>query len=225
MIIKTFRPFLPKNARLPSGLVPDLLTRFSTSEGYALCPDVLPLFSMLRQLKLQPPGHHDPHRWPWDRTLVGIITNSDDRIPGILSSFGLSVGPRRFGTVDTDTQDDSAREKEDVSFVILSYDVGASKPDRRIFDAAREMGAKLFAERGAAQRVGAEGFELLYVGDEMEKDVLAATDAGWNAVLVDRKGMFSERFGGNEGIVKVSYGDRDPAVIRDLSSLSSWRTA
>ncbi|KAJ9649643.1 hypothetical protein H2199_000421 [Coniosporium tulheliwenetii] len=227
VITKTFRPFLlAADASLPSGLVPDLLTRFSTSEGYALYPDVLPLFSQLRQLNSASPPpdqQHHQHHWRWDHTIVGIITNSDDRIPGILSSFGLSVGPRRAGTADSSTEDASANatEEEDISFVVLSYDVGASKPDRAIFDAAKQIGTELFAKVDGAD---GEGFEMLYVGDEVEKDVLAAEDAGWGALLVDREERFRERFTDGRQMVTVAEGEREFSVMNDLSALSSWRS-
>lgn len=33
---------------------------------------------------------------PFSKIVIGVITNSDDRVPDILSSFGLRVGGRRF---------------------------------------------------------------------------------------------------------------------------------
>src|SRR6185436_16098425 len=88
-------------------------------------------------------------RWPWE-TRVGIVTNSDDRVPGILESFGLRIGPGRcadpggggeaepHGGVASGEGDEDG-SGFDVDFVALSYDVGVEKPDRRIFDAAREL--------------------------------------------------------------------------------------
>lgn len=173
-------------------------------------------------MKSRTTGHPDLQRWPWDRTIVGIITNSDDRIPGILSSFGLIVSPRRAGDADLSTQnaDVDAAGEEDVSFVVLSYDVGASKPDRAIFDAAKQIGTELFAKVDGAE---AEGFEMLYVGDEVEKDALAAEDAGWGALLVDREGRSREQFTDGRQIVTGAQGERKFDVVHDLTALSSWR--
>jgi putative hydrolase of the HAD superfamily len=58
--------------------------------------------------------------------------------------------------------------------MILSEEVGAMKPDRRIFDAAVHA-ARLAGAGGAGRRV--------YVGDSYEHDVLGAQAAGWEAVL------------------------------------------
>ena len=54
---------------------------------------------------------------------------------------------------------------------VLSYEVGAAKPDRRIFDAA-------------LQRVGAGAREALMVGDSVENDG-AARNLGCSFALVD----------------------------------------
>ena len=58
--------------------------------------------------------------------------------------------------------------------VILSEEVGAMKPDRRIFDAAVEA-ARLAGAGGDGRRV--------YVGDSYAHDVVGARAAGWEAIL------------------------------------------
>ena len=84
--------FLPTtcDAGLPPQLVPDLLRRFSSGDGYELFPDVKPLFEWLAQMKT------DSNKKIWQEVLVGIISNSDDRVPNILSSLGLKVDTHRF---------------------------------------------------------------------------------------------------------------------------------
>ncbi len=58
--------------------------------------------------------------------------------------------------------------------VVLSEEVGAMKPDRRIFDAAVD----------AARLAGAgEGGRRVYVGDSYPHDVAGARAAGWEAIL------------------------------------------
>lgn len=79
--------------------------------------------------------------------------------------------------------------QQDIDFVICSYDVGFEKPDRRVFDAAKStLREILAAEKGmsSAQEVDLGDWDLVYVGDEIEKDGVGATQAGWNAVVVDR---------------------------------------
>ena len=101
----------------------------------------------------------------------------------------------------------------DIDFTVLSYDVGAEKPDGRIFAAALEMlGTLLRREKFAGSSasasssssssssdVDAEQWSKVYVGDEYEKDVIGATRAGWKAVLVEREGIEGGR-GEREGV-------------------------
>lgn len=63
--------------------------------------------------------------------------------------------------------------------VILSEEVGAMKPDRRIFEAAID----------AARLAGAgEAGRRIYVGDSYPHDVIGARRAGWEAVLYNPSG-------------------------------------
>lgn len=153
-------------------MVPDLLTRFGTKEGYNLYPDVLPFFIRLSDSA----GSRTVDEW--SSITVGIITNSDDRVPGVLESFGLLVGNLRYGDIlKHDQQKESRRtSNNDIDFVIMSYDVDCEKPDPAIFDAA----------------VIASGYQKLdkvtkiYVGDDYKKDIEGARNAGWQPVWLRR---------------------------------------
>jgi hypothetical protein len=124
-------------------------------------------------------------RWTWEKTVVGVITNSDDRVPSVLQSFGLKIGPRRVGSSGERVM--QANADDDISFVVLSYDVGVEKPNRHIFDAARQMLQETMAENSGLDRpVSIQEFRTLYVGDSLEHDYFGAKEAGWDAVLVDR---------------------------------------
>lgn len=151
--------------------MPKLLHRFWSNEGYTIFPDVQPLLQTLRQ-------HYS------DRLVVGVITNSDPRVPDVLSSLGLRVSPLRYGG---ETKGD--REGQwDVDFTVMSYDVGHEKPDRCIFEAAEKMlGEDLLSKPDAKETVHGAEWRKVYVGDEYEKDVVGAVGAGWNAVLIDRE--------------------------------------
>ena len=129
-----------------------------------LYPDVLPFFKLLRQMKAASNGDS-----AWSKPIIGVITNSDNRVPSILSDFGLKVGSRRHGN---DIQASFGAE-DDINFVMLSYDVGFEKPDSEIFDAAKQMVS------------GQERF--LHVGDDLKKDYVAAKRAGWEGILLDRE--------------------------------------
>ena len=145
--------------------------------------DIGPFFDMLRMIKLH--GRSSSSSWKWDKTVVGIITNSDDRVPSILNSFGLKVCPRRVGTRDQRRRDDATLKiDDDISFTVLSYDVGFEKPDQRIFDAAVDMLEETLADDQIALTV--DDFEKLYIGDDVEKDYEGAGAAGWNRILLRR---------------------------------------
>ncbi|PVI06097.1 hypothetical protein DM02DRAFT_715277 [Periconia macrospinosa] len=180
----TFKPFLKSSQNVPDTLISELLTRYSTKEGYNLFPDVLPLFRMLQRRRAT--QNHSDSSWKWDRTVVGIITNSDDRVPSVLESFGLKIGARRVGSPAQRTAE--ARMDDDISFVVLSYDVGNEKPDRRIFEAAEGMLKETLAEGGTdAESQSIDGYEKLYVGDSFDKDYQGAKAAGWDALLLQRE--------------------------------------
>ncbi|CAD6571889.1 MAG: hypothetical protein ASARMPRED_004902 [Alectoria sarmentosa] len=163
IIDATFLPFRSEKD-LPENLVPDLLARFSSAAGYTLYPDVLPFFKSLRQIKASSNGES-----AWSKPIVGIITNSDDRVPSILSNFGLQVGLRRYGY----EFQASVKAEDDIDFVTMSYDVGFQKPGSEIFDAAKQMVP------------GQDRF--LHVGDDLQKDYYAARRAGWEGFLLDRE--------------------------------------
>ena len=58
--------------------------------------------------------------------------------------------------------------------IFVSADVGAEKPDRRIFDCAK-------------QKMNLENAEIWFVGDSYEMDVTGAVNAGWKAVWMNRR--------------------------------------
>lgn len=171
-------------------MIEELLHRFSTKEGYAIYPDALNLFIALRIAKRSTPENAD---WPWGRTLVTVVSNSDDRIITVLESLGLSIG-----------------KGGDIENVVLSYDVGAEKPDARMFE---------WAARSAPEDV-----VKVHVGDDVEKDAVAAMQArdGWYGVLLDRERKYEEWNADQEhhGLVKL---ERDVHVITVLDSLDSLK--
>jgi REG-2-like HAD superfamily hydrolase len=213
VISKTFTPFVSSGTQLPDRLVPDLLHRFSSKEGYSLFPDTLPFFQKLRELKIS----KNRQEWPWQRTVVGVITNSDDRIPGILESFGLKVGSRRFGISHTDPAID---ESEDINFVVLSYDVGYEKPDKKIFEAAEKLVGDMIVDSEA----DLAGFDKVFVGDEPAKDAVGAIAAGWHGIYVNRSEAFWANDALDGGVVQSTDPERSGYEhIRNLGDLTNWR--
>lgn len=177
MIHNTFDAVLRNGEALPQDLAPRLLHRFSSSEGYNIEPD---LVASLRSLRTSKSRH-------FSNIAIGVITNSDDRVPDVLSSFGLRVSPLRYGMDEAEVPE----EEQDIDFHCMSYDVGYEKPDNRMFSAAESMLAKIIQSRKyqLAASDGANSRESnwtkVYVGDEHEKDVQGSVNAGWNAILLD----------------------------------------
>ena len=161
-----------RSEKLPEGLVTDLLQRFSSSEGYELFPDA----KALKDLRIPPPDID---------VSTGIITNSDDRVPDILTSLGVKVGPHRYG-LPTEGHHVQDNESYDVDFVILSYDVGHEKPDGQMFDAAKQV-ADAIVSRDQLD------IEYVHVGDEWGKDYTAAKAAGWKAIYLGGHGRPGKR--------------------------------
>ena len=177
VIRETFTPLLPPGKLLPDQLATRLLDRFSSADGYILTEPRLP--HLLRILK-----GNSPQR-VYDNIVIGVVTNSDDRVPGILSSLGVLVSPFRYGTPIN--RELPLTIPYEIDFHCMSYDVGCEKPDRRIFEAAEEMLGAMLQTRARPESDGS-GWDKLYVGDEYEKDAKAALAAGWAAALLGENG-------------------------------------
>ena len=93
---------------------------------------------------------------------LGVITNFDRRIHGVMDALDLS---RHF------------------DFLVCSEDAGASKPDPAIFAKAVEAAGLEAVDKSE---------EAVHVGDDEDKDIRGALDAGWSAMLIDRQGKAKE---------------------------------
>lgn len=60
--------------------------------------------------------------------------------------------------------------------LVLSDDIGITKPDRRLFDYALEV-------------VGGSAETTLMIGDNYDADILGARNAGWRTAFFDRRGL------------------------------------
>lgn len=186
--------------------------------------DVRPFFDFLRASK-QAPSRSNSSEWPWEKTIVGVITNSDDRVPSILESLGLKVGKRRVGQFDQ--QDPEFVHGEDISFVVLSYDVGHEKPQRQIFDAAENLLPGILAHSHSHSVMDINDFEKLYVGDDHQKDYIGALEAGWHALCIDRNHALEDHRPKDQDIVSIpgvlKSSEKPLKAIWDLGSLKSWK--
>ncbi|CAI7616354.1 unnamed protein product [Penicillium discolor] len=183
------RPETPEE-HVPDAMVEALLDRFAGAEGYALYDDVLPFFRRMRKLKSE-------HKWSFDRIVVGVISNSDDRVPAVLKSLGLTVGDMRADqdksrfeersikqdTASEHNKDHTDRNFElDIDMVITSYEAGQEKPHRLIFDVARRQALKV----SRPWLTSRTKFMSVHVGDDYKKDFEAAGDAGWESYFLIR---------------------------------------
>ncbi|PTU25204.1 hypothetical protein P175DRAFT_0401639, partial [Aspergillus ochraceoroseus IBT 24754] len=169
---------------IPDALIQDLLDRFASARGYALYADVRPFFDMVRSLKQQ------QHR----RILIGVVSNSDDRISAVLESLGVSVSLPGFEE-DRESQLSPLPKEEnpghlrlhDIDFVVTSYQAGAEKPERLIYEVA---------QRQAQCESGSE-WEWVHVGDDYRKDYLGALEAGGEAYFLPRDNTAGKAAGDN----------------------------
>ena len=132
---------------------------FTSALGSPLPPDVLsPLFASLYQHYAKPEAWivFDDVCLALDRLApkfdLCILSNFDRRLLSILEGHDLI---RPF------------------AFIIISSEVGVSKPHQRMFAAAQ-------------QRMSAAPNSSLHIGDDARNDVEGAQAAGWHAVLVQR---------------------------------------
>ncbi len=86
---------------------------------------------------------------------LGVISNSSERLVTVVRNFELD---REFDPI------------------VFTQQVGAEKPDRRVFQFALE-------------RADCSAPEAVHVGDTFEADYLGATRAGLRAIWVNRKGV------------------------------------
>ncbi|KAF7167383.1 hypothetical protein CNMCM5623_000681 [Aspergillus felis] len=188
---------------VPDALVAHLLDRFAGSEGYALFDDVGPFLEVVRAVKSGRRG-----LGPFERVLVGVISNSDDRVPAVLKALGLTVGDVRadqgvesmrlpgFEERDANRKNASTVDQvDDVDLVITSYEAGEEKPSRAIFDVARRQARRLLGDEGEA----GNDWVCVHVGDDFDKDYQAALNAGWDGYYLPR-GPIAQDTQGNKTI-------------------------
>ncbi|KAL4980382.1 hypothetical protein BDW66DRAFT_147327 [Aspergillus desertorum] len=185
-----------EGSRIPDALVQDLLERFASARGYKLYDDVEPFLKEVRAQEMK------TGQGKGRKAVIGVVSNSDDRISSVLESLGVSVRDARAGEEKTTSGADlpgfeEEREKEkttnppqnqkqrDIDFILTSYQVGAEKPDPLVWDVATRMALQLTGESDAGDD-GAGGWERIHIGDDYGKDYRGAVDAGWQAYYLAR---------------------------------------
>jgi FMN phosphatase YigB (HAD superfamily) len=98
---------------------------------------------------------------------VAVLSNSDGRIRTVMDDLGLTQYMAKSPVTGKPS-------------INLSYDLGVEKPDKKAFQLVRE----LMNIRDPTM--------CWYVGDDVDQDFHGALAAGWNAVLLDRTGLYTD---------------------------------
>lgn len=194
MIRGSFARALNNNGDLPEGLVQRLLDRFASREGYTLYDDAEEFLARMREVKSRLAMQQ--RFGPFERVVVGVLSNSDDRVPGVLKSLGLRVGDTRadqgvssmrlagFGERSSTTpSSEEGGQVNDLDLIITSYEAGEEKPNPAIFDVAKRQAMRLCDGNGEGD---ASNWACVHVGDDYSKDYRAAIDAGWEGYYLPR---------------------------------------
>ena len=96
-----------------------------------------------------------------------------------LRSRGFTLGVISNGSILVNKVLDNLELTKDFDFVIVSHEVGMTKPSRKIFSMA-------------ADRAGTSPNRMLYIGDRLSTDVKGAVGAGMNAILIDRADAYPD---------------------------------
>ncbi len=98
-----------------------------------------------------------------------------------LRAAGCHIGVLSNGFKDTQQQKlRSSGLDALVDLVVLSDDIGVNKPDRRIYDYARQRAAALYPGTPCAPG------DCLMVGDNADTDIRGALAAGWDALWLNK---------------------------------------
>ncbi|CBX99922.1 hypothetical protein IAQ61_002856 [Plenodomus lingam] len=214
VIHNTFSPWHTddSNECIPDVLVKNVWEHFSSAENYTLFPDVMPLMKRLRTAKSKPGSFSG-----YQTVTVGIISNFDARLPGLLTGLGLEVGPYRAWhgmnreereevdrgdttkpALQNPTTPNQANKSDpdppenpyDFDFVILSSDALQEKPSAGIFSLARNCALHVCEERKQAskkEQCADREIDYVHVGNDVKKDAHAAKRAGWRGVHLARE--------------------------------------
>jgi FMN phosphatase YigB (HAD superfamily) len=182
-----------------------LLDHFSSQKGYRIHEDSANALETIRNLRFDDS--------PRSRTIVGVISNSDPRVAGILRSFGLRVSSTTPNS--TSPWPKTYYSDDHVDFMVLSYNIGFEKPSPEMFKAAENI-TKAILPQSEAQ----DPISKLYIGDDFEKDGLGAAKAGWDSIVIDRHGKYREEFPRTDQMLTVpSHETQQQSRIQRVSSL------
>ena len=176
VVTDTFRPLVKGEGKIPESLPDSLFHHFSGPKGYEPFPDTMPFFRQMRQWR-QNLGPESGIA----KIVVGVLTNSDPRVAGVLKSLGVMVGDGRHHDV-----------RNDLDFVLTSYEIGHEKPSSDAFAAVEQiarvtLGLSKLPDESSCELIA--GGIKVHIGDDLHQDYWGAmrSGRGWDAILLDRE--------------------------------------
>ncbi|KAK9365675.1 hypothetical protein V1509DRAFT_666928 [Lipomyces kononenkoae] len=201
----------------------DLYQHFNSGQAYMLMPDITDFLDSIHRI-----------------VRIGVLSNSDTRCRVVLRELGvLARDENNSTTVQQNATGDQLGRAGNAWItrhqdVILSCEVGADKPDPRMFEAAVDQ---LIGGHETTHHELPEGDDVFavvkhirywHVGDDFRKDVLPLVDSsnafklhGWGAVYLQRSDNDSVNKTGGE--VRLTHGGRviEVSDLRDITGLWS----
>ena len=176
----TFEPLVLDGQRVPESLPASLFEHFSGGKGYELFPDTMPFLQQIRQWRQNLRREHGV-----DRVVIGVLTNSDPRVAGVLKNLGVAVGDgcgQNF--------------QNDLDFVLTSYEIGHEKPSPLAFAEAEQQARTTLGLprlRKDSNDSVSDGVKV-HIGDDLHQDYWGAVraDRKWDAILLDRNSATEE---------------------------------
>ncbi|OAX80713.1 hypothetical protein ACJ72_04952 [Emergomyces africanus] len=198
---------------IPEELVQRLLKRFESREAYLLYPDVEEFLARMRRwrqkkeekkkekrrlLDYEGEANGGVQQQGFERVIVGVISNSDDRIANILTSLGVRVGPLGWTTTTAAAAAAAVpsvveiglggSSPPDIDFIVTSYEAGEEKPHRSIFEFAKERAKECLGRDASLTWMKDTNWSHIHIGDHYENDYEGAINAGWDSFLLPRDG-------------------------------------
>lgn len=170
------------------GICEEILLRFGKGgQAYELFEDVEPFLRGLAERNAKAKGGGEVR--------IVLASNSDERILDACAALGLGQGGQEWGRalscrpnrhiahagVGVSSVEDRGRDRDGA---LLSYDLGHCKPSASFFSEALRL-----AGGGEGNQTAIKGEEVLYVGDDLHEDAVAARDSGTGitGVWLDRE--------------------------------------
>ncbi|KAF3162168.1 hypothetical protein TWF788_002142 [Orbilia oligospora] len=94
---RTFTPLLPTLTvtKYPTNLAEALWTHFCTDKGYSIFDGTIPFLWNIKDLKAVATRTREGQAdWKYRTITIGVISNSDARVAGVLSSMGIAITHR-----------------------------------------------------------------------------------------------------------------------------------